>query len=128
MERRRLLTSALTVLALAGASCSTLVQRAGQPTLIGDIDHGTPTHAVLVNHEGQAFRLPRRALTSVRLGGLRTLLWSPLTFYGMFIMAPLGAVQWLGEAATFDSEDNQRDDLLDASDEEEVDVGAELSP
>ncbi len=113
------------VLALSG--CSTLIFRAGQPTLIGDLHHGTATHVVLSNDEGQLFRIARNAIASTRMGGMRTLLWSAASVYGL-VLTPIGAIGWAMDEIAFDAVDGQRRGLLDVVDEQEVDGDAGSRP
>jgi hypothetical protein len=114
----------LFLLLLGATGCSTIVYRAGQPTVIGDLLPGTPDSIVITNEEGQRFRIRRATVMATRLGGQRTVLWSPLTFYGIFIMAPLGLLQWAGESDKLAAIDGERSELLDVPDEEEVDPSA----
>ncbi len=99
--------------------------RTGQPTLIGDLQHSTPTHLVIANAEGQWFRVPRTSVSDLRLGGVRTMLWSLLSVDGFLIGGPVGLVQWAGEIAALESSDGERTWLLNAHDEDEVVVDAE---
>ncbi len=115
----------LIALTLANAACSSILYRNGQATVIGDVRHGTPTHVVIANSEGQQFRIPRQSVSGTRLGGLRTILWSPLTGYGLLLMAPLGVLQWVGDVNALDSTDGGNAALLDVPFEEEVDAGPE---
>ena len=112
----------LPLLLVIATGCSTLVYRAGQPTLIGEPDWGTPTHAVLLNRDGEAFRISRASIQQVRFGGMRTVLWSLLTGDAILIMAPIGLVQWQREIETFGATNSTRGDLIDGSDEQEVDA------
>lgn len=118
--------SLLVAVAVASAGCSSIFYRAGQAPIIGDPAHGTPTHIIVNNREGQTFRVRRTQISGVRMGGMRTALWSLLSGYAALILVPVGLLQWASESSTMDASDGPAT-ATEVADDEEVDVNAAVA-
>ena len=120
MPRPLLLLLTAALLASNTLGCSSIVHRAGQPSVIGDLHRGTPKFVAISNSEGQTFRIPRASITGTRLSGMRMLGWSLLSGSAFMILGPVSLLRWYSDASLFDAIDSDCAGCLDVTDEVEV--------